>query len=151
MTCIVNTHTNTHTVNACREGGCHVGPPPYGRRRAIEDGPARSRGPERAVCVCVTYTAYIHICMYVCTYEYIYMAHLHHPPADEGDILLLEVERNAPQRDAIYASKHPHGHTHVSAHTCTRPRLYKGCLLVLIIFRTLRMYWRTFLRILLLM
>jgi len=45
----------------------------------------------QCVCVCVCVVC-VHVCMHVC----MCMAHLNHPPADEGDILLQEIERDAP-------------------------------------------------------
>jgi hypothetical protein len=140
-------HGHAHLSNACsvsscgsmsecmqvlagREGATYVRS--HGRKTQERDR-RRSRGQERAVCVCVSHTQHIFVCVRVSR------AHLNHPPADQGDILLLEVERDAPERDARYASTHPHRyasthphryasthphtHTHVSAHTCTRPSM----------------------------
>jgi hypothetical protein len=49
---------------------------------------------------------------------------LHHPPADEGKILLLEVERDTAQRDAAHTSTRTrtHARTHVRTHARTRAR-----------------------------
>ena len=93
-------------------------------RSAIEDGREGKSG--RCVYVYHIHSIYLCVCVCVCR------AHLNHPPADQGDILLQEVERDAPERDARYGSTHPHRyasthphryHTHVSAHTCTRPNM----------------------------
>ena len=55
---------------------------------------------------------------------------LHHPPADEGKILLLEVERDTAQRDAAHTSTRTRTHarthvrTHARKHARTRARAH---------------------------